>query len=166
MRSKSIKNNSGFALLFSVLLSSLLLTIGLSIFSIALKELAISTATRQSIHAFYAADSGRECALYWDTKGGQIPTPANNQVTGTISCGEKVNLSLNNVNPNGTKTTINNGGSGIFVRDSTGGDYANFKVEILKTQVNSSSDILTTVTSYGYDSANDDRVERSIQQTY
>jgi hypothetical protein len=64
--------NRGFALLFSVLISSLLLTIGLSIFSIALKELAISTAARQSIHAFFAADSGRERALYEDLKNGVL----------------------------------------------------------------------------------------------
>jgi Tfp pilus assembly protein PilX len=65
-------NKKGFALLFAVLVSSLLLTIGLSIFNIALKELAISTASRQSIYAFYAADSGREYVLYRDIKEGNI----------------------------------------------------------------------------------------------
>ena len=64
------KGNSGFALLFAVLMSSLMLSIGLSIFGIAIRELSISTAARQSIFAFYAADSGRECVLYWDIKKG------------------------------------------------------------------------------------------------
>lgn len=64
-----LQPNHGFAMLFSVLISSLLVVIGLSIFNITLKELTISTSGRESQTAFYAANSGMECALYWDLKG-------------------------------------------------------------------------------------------------
>lgn len=59
----------GFVMLFSVLISSMLVVIGLSIFNITLKELTISTSGRESQVAFYAANSGIECALYWNLKG-------------------------------------------------------------------------------------------------
>lgn len=63
---------AGFAMLFAVLTSSVLLSIGLSIFNLTLKELALSSSGRESQAAFYAADSGVECALYWDVKGTDV----------------------------------------------------------------------------------------------
>jgi len=65
-----LQPNRGFAMLFSVLVSSLLVVIGLSIFNITLKELTISTSARESQTAFYAANSGLECALRWDNLNG------------------------------------------------------------------------------------------------
>jgi hypothetical protein len=56
-------------MLFAVLTSSVLLSIGLSIFSLTIKELALSSSGRESQAAFYAADSGIECGLYWDIVG-------------------------------------------------------------------------------------------------
>lgn len=132
----------GFALLFSVLVSSLLLTIGLSIFSIALKELAISTATRQSIHAFYAADSGREYIKYLDTKTYElfdyIPNISNSVSTST--------------------ERESNVGMGL--------GEANFKVTISKSKAVGVDKVTTTIISYGHDSNSGDKVERAIQQTY
>lgn len=62
-----IKNNQkGFTVLYAVLVSSLVLAIGVSIFNIAFKQLVLSSQVRESQFAFYAADSGLECALYWD----------------------------------------------------------------------------------------------------
>jgi Tfp pilus assembly protein PilX len=58
----------GFSMLFAVLASSLVLSIGLSIFNLTLKEIALSSSGRESQFSFYAADSGSECALYWDVK--------------------------------------------------------------------------------------------------
>ncbi len=66
-----MKRPKGFALLFAVLAASLLLSIGLSIFLLTVKELALSSYTRDSQFSFYAADSGAECALYWDLKQNQ-----------------------------------------------------------------------------------------------
>lgn len=66
---KKIKKSKGFALLFAVLTASLLLSIGLSIFSLTIKEISLSSYSRESQFSFYAADSGAECALYWDLKG-------------------------------------------------------------------------------------------------
>src|SRR5581483_9987816 len=67
-----IKGNKGFAMLFAVLVASLLLAIGISIFNLTVKELILSSSGRESQFAFYAADTGAECAIYWDFKGVDI----------------------------------------------------------------------------------------------
>jgi len=67
------KSNRGFALLFAVFTASILMLIGVSIFSVSLRELAISQSAKDSQLAFYAADSARECALYWDIKQAAFP---------------------------------------------------------------------------------------------
>lgn len=53
---------------FAVLVSSLALAIGLAIYDLVTRELQLSTTTAQSQYAIYAADTGVECALYWDFK--------------------------------------------------------------------------------------------------
>ncbi len=62
------KQESGFTLLLASLIAALLLSIGLSMFTIAQKQIILSSLGRDSQYAFYAADSGAECALYWDFK--------------------------------------------------------------------------------------------------
>jgi hypothetical protein len=58
--------SKGIALLFSVLLSSIILTIALGISSIAFKEIQFGTSAKNTNEAFFAADVGAECALYND----------------------------------------------------------------------------------------------------
>lgn len=62
---------------FAVLVSSLALAIGVAIYDLVVRELALSQTAAQSQYAIYAADSGAECALYWDSKApllGGIPS--------------------------------------------------------------------------------------------
>jgi hypothetical protein len=61
-----IKTVGGYTVLFAVLVSSLILAVGVGIMSITLKEITLSIAGRESQFAFYAADSGLECARYWE----------------------------------------------------------------------------------------------------
>ena len=68
------KQTEGFTILFAVLVSSLILALGLGIVSITMKEVQLSGAGRDSQLAFYAADSGAECAFYWDLKGDYFAT--------------------------------------------------------------------------------------------
>ena len=58
----------GFTVLYAALVASLLLAVGLTIFDITYKEVVFSAVARDSNFAFYAADTGIECALYWDFK--------------------------------------------------------------------------------------------------
>ena len=84
------RRQKGFTLLFAVLVSSLILALGLSIANITLKEVALSGTGRESQFAFYAADTGTECALYWDIKGSNVfatsSESAATQPTGPFPC--------------------------------------------------------------------------------
>lgn len=59
---------AGFTILLAALVASLVLSLGISIFSIARKSVTLSTLGRDSQFAFYAADTAAECALYWDAE--------------------------------------------------------------------------------------------------
>jgi len=61
-------NQSGFTLFIAVVTVSILLLVTLSISSIAAKELILTASGREATTAFYVANSGIECALYWDLK--------------------------------------------------------------------------------------------------
>jgi hypothetical protein len=67
----SAKDSSkkGFTLFIALIVSSLLLAVGFSLSTIILKQLVFANSGKESQLAFYAADSGSECALYWDRKG-------------------------------------------------------------------------------------------------
>ena len=62
----------GFTLLFAILVSILVLAVGASMITIALKQVILSGAGRESQFAFYAANTGVECAIYWDLHGPQL----------------------------------------------------------------------------------------------
>lgn len=58
----------GYTIFFATLVSSLALAIGLAIYDLTVRTLSLSGVTAQSQYAIYAADTGAECALYWDSK--------------------------------------------------------------------------------------------------
>lgn len=64
----SKKRSRGFTLLLAALVASVVLALGSSIFSIARKQVTLSSLGRDSQFAFYAADTAAECALYWDIR--------------------------------------------------------------------------------------------------
>lgn len=67
---RNLKASAGFTLLFASLIGSLVFTIGIAILNISLKQLALTSAGRESQQSFYAADSGIECALLLDRGAG------------------------------------------------------------------------------------------------
>lgn len=67
-RAKRIKQSRGFTILVAALTASLVLALGISVFTIAQKQLILSSLGRNSQYAFYAADTAAECALYWDIR--------------------------------------------------------------------------------------------------
>ncbi len=64
----------GIAIFIAVVVVSSLMLIALAISDLSYKEQLISTSARDSRIAFYAADSGAECALFHDLKGGANST--------------------------------------------------------------------------------------------
>ncbi len=74
-------SRKGFVILFAILISSVMLLISVGIFQISQKEAILSSFSRESQKALYAADSGIECTLYQDVNppvpsGGGAPKTA------------------------------------------------------------------------------------------
>lgn len=79
LRTNSASAVRGFTLLVAVLVGGILLALGFAIFNIVSKELVLSSSGRESQFALYAADSGIECALYWDYQGDAFSTSSPQQ---------------------------------------------------------------------------------------
>ncbi len=65
MSNKKNISTKGFILLFSLLVSSIILAAGLSVTRIIIRQIYLASVQRDSQMAFFAADSGIECARYW-----------------------------------------------------------------------------------------------------
>ena len=148
---KSLSAKAGFAILYAVLISTILLSIGLAIFNLTIKDLQLSSLGRDSQFAFYAADTGAECAFYWDFHGNSFAT----STSSSIEC------------------------AGIVIGDMGGNEYGvpstftiDFSPEPYCTIVSVTkydSPARTVVESRGYNTcvaSNPRRVERAIRATY
>jgi len=155
-RSTSLRER-GFTLLYASLVGALLLAIASGIFSIIFKELILTSSSRESFTAFYAADSGLECALYWDFNQSLFATSsASNPNTSGVSCAGS--------NFTNTWTVVGDGNSALtnFSLTFAPNDYCS-DVSVSK------ADGLTTIESRGYntcDTNNPRRVERAIRATF
>lgn len=151
----NIKKNRGFVILFAVTLSSIVLAIALGVTNIALKEIKFGTSARETNNAFFAADTGIECALLNDKSGGSL----------FVSPGSP---SLNCSNTS-ISTTENPAGFWTFVIPGIGENTQS----CVRVTVDKTASPVTTVTSRGYNigdasclSTNRDRIERELQTTY
>lgn len=137
------RKDGGFAMLFAVLTSSVLLSIGLSIFNLTIKELALSSSGRESQAAFFAADSGVECALYWDVVGTAFATSSESGAVPAFSCAGQ-NISISESRSASAATTT----FSFSPTNSTTGALPCVYVSVGK-YISSGQD-LTTIVSRGY----------------
>ena len=151
-----IVNNKqkGFTLLLSVLISGIVLSIGLAIFNLTFKELRLSSAGRESQFAFYAADSGIECALYHDQRNNSFSTTSPDS---SITCNNSSLTVTSSVPVPGTYIRTFS-----LVLDEATNRYCS-NVTVTKTNGD------TTIDSRGTNScgvADNRRVERAIKVTF
>lgn len=147
----------GFTLLFSVLIGSLLFTLGLAIGNIALKEIILSSAGKESERAFFSADAGTECALYWDRQKGTFSASVG--TAPSFQCaGQEITADEPKEIPNGAKTT--------FMLPIQNEPWCAL-VEVSKF---SSGALTTKIESRGRNDCNEGdnpaRVERALRVTY
>ena len=176
------KYKRGFAVLFSIMLASFLITLGISIFSISLKEIQITTSVRDSQIAYYAADSARECALYWDVKKGAFPTCLNDDCSedttaeaaliDKITC-NGIDLLKSDTNPLLLKFTKVSGQpiysttkiADFFKTSATNSILPVADVKITKEWIIANQSVRTTIDSWGHNTGViGRRVERGIRQ--
>lgn len=84
----------GFTIFFAMLVAALSLSVGLAIYDLTAREIDLSSTATKSQYALYAADTGAECALYWDSKYngtnsafGTSTSPGSSWAGGGINCG-------------------------------------------------------------------------------
>jgi hypothetical protein len=63
-----MKHSQGFTIFFAMLVLGLVFGVGVAIANLSQKQVVLSYFSKQSQVAFYAADTGGECARYWDLK--------------------------------------------------------------------------------------------------
>ncbi len=168
----SLRTNQGFVLSLAVLISGILLSIGLAIFSNALKELILSSSGRESQFAFYAADTGGECALYWDIRHPALSESAFATSTGTfLPQGSGVNCNGADItDPTtgwdstlGWGTPTQNGSAVTTVFDMNFANGSCATVSVIKDSGT------TKIDSRGFntcDTGNPRRVERGLRISY
>lgn len=159
---KKYLNNKGFALLFSIVVSSIILFITLGISSVASKQSLISTSVRNSDTALFAADSGIECALYLDNSGAFIDGAIPAECLG-------VELSFP------SSPVIGGQGVTSFVVYELGIDNQGCAVITVQKDTDSATSVVTTkITSKGYNVADvgalcsfgGNRTERRLEVTF
>ena len=101
--------NKGFTLFIAMVVTGTLLLVAAGVINLAVKQALIASSGSESQHAFYAADTGIECALYWDIHN---PSGVSAFATSTppqlISCNKDVNNPSNEWSVGGSYTsTIN-----------------------------------------------------------
>lgn len=164
----------GYTIFFATLVSSLALAIGLSIYDLTVRTLSLSGITSQSQYAIYAADTGAECALYWDSKH---PTAGSIFAT---SSGSTLAIGASGAYCNGTDVTV--GATRAYVGSSA---TTTFTMQFSAQSFNSttlapcatievgkhkdSEDRMhTVILSHGYNTCANvsNRVERILRVTY
>jgi hypothetical protein len=99
-RFKKIAPQKGFALLYTVLVVTLILTIAISISNVSYRQGLLSSLARDSQTAFYQADSGMECALYFDLMQNGFPAGNPSTPLPSVTCaGQMLSLRVNTYDP-------------------------------------------------------------------
>lgn len=165
---KTVQNKRGVTILFASLIVSALLAIALSLTSISLQQFILASSARESLQAFYRADTAIECAIYTDLKGVGLADPDSGSAP-YITC-----VGINSQNESFSSTAgsavgsistatydFNMGGSCDKAKPS-------FSLKVIKNKlsVDTSS---TTIFARGYntcDTSSPNRVERGLKVNY
>ncbi|MCX6755365.1 MAG: hypothetical protein NT068_02395 [Candidatus Nomurabacteria bacterium] len=165
-----IENNpkgfsSGFVLLFSIILASIIFAIAIGVSSISYKEILLTTSAKNSNDAFFAADVGIECALYLDKDAASspfVPGSSNDNFSTSTDC---AGLTVSPISSTGSGAISFN----LFNLDSTSNSCA--IVSVVKDVVANPQTM--TIISKGYNSGREpdcpsgnNIVERQLQASY
>lgn len=160
------KYNKGYTLLFAIIVATLVLSIGSFILSVSRKQLLLSTSARDSVLAFYAADSGIQCAILRQDWLTDLSTNENDQ----INCSSSNALIINN----GTYKSF----AMFFENEQDPDNQSCARVVVSQSEDLATGNVTTTIESRGYnvgrsktadqncDTPSPNKVERAIRVTY
>lgn len=114
LKTKNKEKRNGFTLLISIITTSILLLVSFVVINISLKQLVITYTGQESQQAFYAADSGIECAFFWDVKNPENPGISAFATTspGIVRCNDETILTSSQVVPTNPSQSSRIGGGG------------------------------------------------------
>lgn len=154
--------NKGFTIFVAVIIVGTITFVAAGIVSLAVRHLQIANASESSQHAFYAADSGIECALYWDVRNPSGQS-AFSTTTGTlINC----NRDTNNL---GNQWVVGGNVSGLSTINRINFLPNSYCAIVTVNKAYVLGVLRTTIESKGYntcDLTNPRRVERAVRATY
>lgn len=155
----SVEQERGIALVITIILIGISLLVSLGVSDVLINEFSFSIFSQKSSKAFYAADSGMECASYWDMTGTIFLAPSDVQTNygGTLpNSTDTVCLSLPEyINTTWHANSVTDIGGVILaytvIFDLEFDDNRCVKVSVKKDEEISTGDINTTIESYGYE---------------
>lgn len=153
---KSEKRKKGITIFFALIVISSLLVMTFFIVELARKEVVFSIYSRESQVAFYAAESGIECAWYWDEGGSDISPFWTGSGINNVNCGYDI------IGP--SQNFDGNYEFSFYIEE--GGSHVEVLVDIENDDGERGK---TTIISTGYNTSDEDvsrRFERRIELTY
>lgn len=157
----------GYAMLFTVVVVSIVATIAMGLSGSAYKQVILSSVAKDSQSAFYQSDTATECALYADFKLGG-PVASTKIGSGSWKCGKDNSLNwkdvvlyLDTLNMSDTNYSFlpsDPSGPGVVIRSSC-----------FEFDVDKSDPTKTVVKARGYnncDKRDQKTVEREIEVNY
>lgn len=176
---------SGMTLFIAIVVMGILLLISFAVVNIAIKSTQFAQIGKDSQMAFYAAETGLECALYWDQKYvnefmGIFPVYGEAFSTSTTPADRAIYCSGSGVQGVGQAlygtTTIGRIGTGgnsnptsVFSFLMTPGEVSGPCAVVTVNKRYQGSVYVTDIKSRGYNSCdtnNPRRVERGVEVTY
>lgn len=151
-------HNAGFAMLFTILVMSLILTIAIGISNLTFKQTILSSLAKDSQIAFYQADKGIECGMYYDLDPVYFPVgvdldPKFGNVLYELMCGENI-LKLDE------ELTWTNNISYMEITEE--------RQPCVRITINRENTVLSKVTAQGYNMCGESprKVERALEIQY
>jgi Tfp pilus assembly protein PilX len=148
----------GFTLFIALIISATLLLVSMGIASLSVKENFLTSSSRESQYAFYAADTGIECAIYWDVKNSTGLSAFATSTGSTIHCNQDINNPSNPI-----PSTVGGNTVSTFSLTFNPDPYCAI------VTVTKANDNTTKIESLGYntcDPTNPRRVERAVRVSY
>lgn len=166
-----------------MLVGSLALAVGLAIYDLTVRELQLSGAATQSQYAIYAADTGAECALYWDTKctlggcvlGSAFATSSNTNggtfppASGVVCNGQDISSAAHTAGTWPTSSTASTATSSFFMYVSSQSLSSATTTCAVVYVSKSGTPSQTLIVSHGYNTCTPgapEQLERVLQVSY
>lgn len=151
------QKNKGFAMLFTVLIISVILSIALGIADLTFKQTILSNLAKNSQLAFYQADSGVECGMYYDVTQGQLPRGTTvAKAPQQITCG----------NNTATLVTDQSHTDYFLYQEDITGNAPCFSIAFDKTMANGSTKYKVSARGFSTCLSTPQQVERGLNVSY